>query len=131
MDQAWRLSPLRQGVHHPYGSAAAGGVRERGWCLKVMEDGVVLREVGTWGPALCLWGAARLLFPARSHLGMLRHDWEGAPANGAQPSGRCNTSRSQSLQFWVFSPLALRSGPAPRHFVGGRGGLHFADRTRS
>ena len=30
MDQAWRLSPLLQGVHHPYGSAAAGGVRERG-----------------------------------------------------------------------------------------------------
>jgi hypothetical protein len=107
------------------------GRRGAGAGVVFKGDGVVLREVGTWGPALCLWGAARLLFPARSHLGMLRHDWEGAPANGAQPSGRCNTSRSQSLQFWVFSPLALRSGPAPRHFVGGRGGLHFADRTRS
>ena len=52
MDQAWRLSPLRQGVHHPYGSAAAGGVRERGWCLKVME----WCYRGRWGlGALCLW----------------------------------------------------------------------------
>jgi hypothetical protein len=46
MDQAWRLTPLRQGVHRPYGSAAAGGVRERVVCE---GDGVVLRGGGTWG----------------------------------------------------------------------------------
>ena len=54
MDQAWRLTPLRQGVHRPYGSAAAGGVRERVVCE---GDGVVLRGGGTWGGASATSGA--------------------------------------------------------------------------
>jgi len=50
MDQAWRLSPLRQGVHHPL-IWVRSGRRGAGAGVVPKGDGVVSQGNGVWSRA--------------------------------------------------------------------------------